>query len=390
MRGHIVQRSKGTYSIKVSLGKDAATGKYKSKWFTVEGSKKDAEKRLSEILHQLDTGTYIQPGKVKVSEYLNKWLADYAKPNLSPRTVEGYEYILTRHISPALGNLHLTQLKPEHLQRYYSEKRAAGLSAQSVRHHHTVLHKALKTAMEWELINRNVADAVQCPRASQPDIQTWNEQEVTQFLEAAKDTQYYPLFYTALFTGMRRSELLALRWQDVDLILGEIQVCRSLHVLIGGKVVLRSPKTKTGKRTVALPPSAYLVLAEHRQQREAEALLLGTTLKDDDLLFGTLGKPLLPNTVSHAWRKIIRHAGVKPIRLHDARHTHASLMLKQGIHPKVVQERLGHSSIQITLDTYSHVAPGLQEAAAKRFDDAFTVRHNKSISSKLVANSENK
>jgi len=174
-----------------------------------------------------------------------------------------------------------------------------------------------------------------------------------------------------LFTGMRRSELLALRWQDIDFLLGEIYVNCSLHVLVGGKVILRSPKTKTGKRTVALPPSAYLVLSEYRKTKEAEALMLSIPLKEDDLLFSTApyGKPFLPNTVSHAWSKLIRRIGIKPIRLHDARHTHASLMLKQGIHPKVVQERLVHSSIQMTIDTYSHVAPGIQEAAANRFDE---------------------
>ena len=161
-----------------------------------------------------------------------------------------------------------------------------------------------------------------------------------------------------------------------------------MHVLVGGKVILRSPKTKTGKRTVDLPPSAYLVLSECRKIKEAEALLLSIPLKDDDLLFSTApdGKPFLPNTVSHAWSKLIRRLGIKQIRLHDARHTHASLMLKQGIHPKIVQERLGHSSIQITLDTYSHVAPGLQEAAAKRFDDAFQIQDNNVIEKSSLAN----
>jgi len=161
---------------------------------------------------------------------------------------------------------------------------------------------------------------------------------------------------------MRRSELL------------------SLHVLKGAKVVISSPKTAAGRRTIALSPSAILLLKEYREDKEVESLLLGKPVSDDDLVFSTLGKPLLPNTITHAWSKLVRHTGLKVIRLHDARHTHASIMLKQGIHPKIVQERLGHSSIQITLDTYSHVAPGLQDAAAKRFDDAVQVRHNKGVS----------
>jgi integrase len=390
MRGHIEQRSKnkGTWSIKIALGKDNS-GKYKYKWYTVQGSKKDAERKLSELLHQLDTGSYILLGKTTVGEYLGRWLAEYVQPNLSPRTAEGYEHIIHRYLVPAIGSLAIANLKPEHLQHYYSEALISGLSAQTVRHHHTVLHKALQDAVEWSLLVRNVADAVSPPHTTQPEMQTWNESEVSIFLDAARVTPYNELFYLALFTGMRRSELLALRWQDIDFIYGQISVNRSLHVLKGGKVIFRQPKTATGRRTIALPPSALLLLTDYRKQKDAEALLLARPVLDTDLVFSTLGKPLLPNTVTHAWGKLVKCTGLKAIRLHDARHTHASIMLKQGIHPKIVQERLGHSSIQITLDTYSHVAPGLQEAAAQRFDDAFKVVHNKaaeSSSSKLVAN----
>ena len=140
------------------------------------------------------------------------------------------------------------------------------------------------------------------------------------------------------------------------------------------------PKSEKSHRTIALPPSAFLVLEAYRKAKETESLMLGTSLNDSDLVFSALGKPLRPNTVTRAWSMLAARAGIKVIRLHDARHTHASLMLKQGIHPKVVQERLGHSTISITLDTYSHVAPGLQEAATKRFDDALLVRHNDCVS----------
>ena len=343
MRGRIVQRAKkkGTWSIVLELDKDVATGKHRQQWITVQGSRRDAEKRLAELLHQKDTGTFIKPDNTTFADYLKTWLSDYAKPNLPPRTIEGYEYILTKHLIPALGNLPLAQLKPEHLGKYYSEKQRFGLSAQTVRHHHTVIHKALKTAMEGELLNHNVADTVQCPRTQQTEIQTWNESEVSQFLETAKGSQYYPLFYIALFTGMRRSELLALRWCDIDFILSELHVSRSLHVLTGGQVILRAPKTKTGKRTIVLPPSAFMVLTEYRKQREAEALLLGKPISDDSLVFSTPPdyKPFLPNTVTHFWNKIIRRIGIKHIQLHDARHTHASLMLKQGDPPKGCPEK---------------------------------------------------
>ena len=153
--------------------------------------------------------------------------------------------------------------------------------------------------------------------------------------------------------------------------LSQIYVNRSLHVLKGGRVIFKAPKSAKGRRTVALTPSLFLVLNEYCKEREAESLLPEKPISDSDLVFSTLGEPLLPNTVARAWIELVRRTGLKMIRFHDARHTHASLMLKQGIYPKVVRERLGHSTISITLDTYSHVAPGLQEAAAKRFDDKF-------------------
>jgi len=388
MRGHIVKRGKDSYSIKVSLGKDAVTGKYKAQWYTVRGSKRDAEKRLSELLHQQDTGTYIQTGKAKLADYLERWLKEYVWPNLAPRTAESYEHIARHYISPYLGNYELVNLKPEHLQQFYSTELASGLSPQTVRHHHTMLHKALQNAVEWGLVIRNVADAVSPPHTQQHEMQTWNEDEIMLFLDASKSTPYYEIFYLALFTGMRRSELLALRWQDIDSILGQIYVNRSVHVLKGSLVHFRTPKTAKGRRTIALTPSTLLMLAEYRKRKEVEALLLDRPIPDSDLLFGDLeGKPVLPSTLTHAWSRIVKRAGLKPIRLHDARHAHASLMLKQGIHPKIVQERLGHSSITVTLDTYSHVAPGLQQAAANLFDEAFTTKYNKTLSSKLVAES---
>ncbi|MDD5313115.1 MAG: tyrosine-type recombinase/integrase [Dehalococcoidia bacterium] len=376
MRGHIVKRYKDSYTIVLEMGKDPATGKRKQQWISVKGTKKEAEKKLSEALHEMDNGLYMKPHKTTVAEYLERWLADYVKPNLSPRTTEGYEHIVRKHLIPAFGNITLLQLKAEHIQRYYAEKIAAGLSALTIRHHHTALHKALHSAVEWGVLSRNVADAVSTPRVQRTEMKTWCEDDVMQFLNTAKSTQYYALFYTALFTGMRRSELLALRWQDIDFILGQIYVSRSLHCLKGGTVVFRPTKTAKGRRAIALSPKGFIVLKEHREKCEAERIILMTPLEDDDLVFcHTDGRPLLPNTVTHAWIKISKRSGLKHIRLHDARHTHASIMLKQEIHPKIVQERLGHANIAVTLDTYSHIAPGLQKAAAERFDEAFTNKY---------------
>lgn len=378
MRGHIVKRHtkrfKNNWSIVIELGIDPATKKRKQQWFSFTGTEKEAEKRLTELLHQLDTGTFVQPGKTTLGEYLTRWLKDY-KQNLSARGFERYRDIVTRRLIPGLGSIPLTQLKPEHLQRYYASQLDKD-SPGTVRYSHAVLHVALKEAAKLGMLYRNVADAVTPPRLHNGEMKTWSEDEVNHFLEVAKGSAYYELFYLALFTGMRRSELLGLRWGDVDLLSAQIQVRRGLHQLKDGTYTFTEPKSASSKRTIALTPSTSLMLKEYRERQDKARAMLGIALTDSDLVFCHIvdGKPLRPNSVTRAWETLAARAGVKVIRLHDARHTHASLMLKQGIHPKIVQERLGHASIQMTLDTYSHVAPGLQGAAAARFDEGLLPR----------------
>ncbi len=391
MRGSIIERN-GSYRIAVSLGKDPVTKKYRQYFETVRGNKKDAQRRLRELLSSLDNGTFAKPGKQTVADFLEQWLADYCWPNLSPRSAESYQYIVRTHLTPSLGKILLTQLKPEHLQHLYSEKLSAGrsdgkggLSNRTVRYCHATMHKALSSAVKLEMIPRNVADAVEAPKVRHHEVRTMNENDIHIFLEYARSTPFYALFFTLLYTGIRRSEILALRWSNVDLVLCQISISRTVHQLHNGQIIYGEPKTVKSKRSVSLTPLTVTVLREHQ---EAECKLresLGLPpITDDDLVFCHYdGKTYLPDSITHSWHKLALRCGLKGIRLHDARHTHASLMLKQGIHPKIVQERLGHSSIQITLDTYSHVVPGLQEAAAKRFDDIVMPKQKDTIDAEL-------
>ncbi|MBI4332463.1 MAG: site-specific integrase [Chloroflexi bacterium] len=377
MRGHIVKRGKDSYTIVLSLGNDPATGRRLRQWVSVKGNKKDAEKKLGELLHQLDTGSFMTPGKTTVAEYLERWLTDY-RANLSPRGFERYRDIIRAHLIPDLGAIPLTQLRPEHLQRHYTAMLKSGRSAGTVRYHHAVLHVALQTAVKWGLVVRNVADAVDAPKKRGVEMQTWDEDDVNHFLEAAKDSPYHHIFLTAIYTGMRRSELLGLSWKDIDFIFGQICVNRGLHQLKDGSYIFTEPKSARSRRTIALPPPAVLALQEHKERQEHDRAMLGLPLGNEDLVFSTVeGKPLRPNTITRAWETLAARCGLKVIRLHDARHTHASLMLKWGIHPKVVQERLGHSSIEMTMDIYSHVMPGLQQAAAELFGQKLTGKAEK-------------
>ncbi len=374
MKGCIIERN-SNLRLKVSLGKNPQTGKYESYYETFHGNRTEAQRRLRQLLTEHDKGIFIRPGKATIAEYLKSWLADYCKPNLSPRTHELYSYICNKHILPTLGSILLFDLKPQQLQRLYADKLASGLSNRTVQIIHVTLHKALKNAMKTGQLIRNVVEAVDSPKIQRREMRVMSETDLHIFLEYAKDTPNYALFYTSLFTGMRRAELLALRWSDVDLELCQVSVTRSMQYIqaaaLGNRISFKEPKTTKSKRSIALSPSTTITLREHQaKQNELRESLGYPALSDSDLVFSHYdGSPLLPNSVTHAWMKLVRSCGLHGIRLHDARHTHASLLLKQGVHPKIVQERLGHGSIQITLDTYSHVAPGLQMAAANKFDD---------------------
>lgn len=372
MRGCIIERN-GSLRLKVSLGKNQQTGKYESYYETFHGTRTEAQKRLRQLLTELDKGIYTKPGKTTVADYLNTWLHDYCKPSLSPLTLQLYSYICRVHLIPTIGKLILTELKPQHLQNLYSEKLSSGLSARTVQLFHVAIHKALKNAVRINLLSRNVADAVEKPKIQRPEMHPMTENDLSRFLNAAKRGNYHSLFYTYLFTGMRRSELLAVRWCDVDLFGMQISVSRTMQYLkrVKDHITFKEPKSKNSRRLIALSPSNVFILEEHRkaQEKMRESLQL-PPITENDLVFSHWdGSPLLPDSITHAWVKLVRKCDLNGIRLHDARHTHATIMLKQGVHPKIVQERLGHSTISTTLDTYSHVAPGLQQAAAMAFDD---------------------
>lgn len=380
MRGHLVKRGKGSWSIVLHLGRDPATGKRKQQWISVKGTKRDAERKLAELQHQLETGGFVKPTRVSVSEFLTRWLRDYAATNVRDSTYEGYRRIVEGHLVPSIGHICLVQLQPHHIQDYYAGRMRngrrdgkGGLSSRSVAGHHRILREALSHAVKWGLLARNVAEAVDPPRYTVKEFHTLDAEGVYLLLGVARDSSYYSIIYLAVHTGLRRSELLGLRWKDTDLDLLSLSVVQVLQNINGKGLVLMEPKTAKSKRAVALTPSCASVLRHHRAKQEAERTLFGLSLTDDDFVFSKPdGQPLTPDVVSHTFAKIVRGAGLKGLRFHDLRHTHATLMLKQGVHPKIVSERLGHANIQMTLDTYSHVLPGLQEAAAQKFDEWLT------------------
>ena len=376
MKGYIRQRSKGSWEITIDTGRDPSTGKRRRHSETVKGAKKDAERRLAELLVSIERGSYIKPKKITLGEWLEDWCQSYAKTHCSPRTAEGYESIIRNHIIPSIGSVRLIELHPQHIQAFYAGSMShgringkGGLSGRTVSHIHRVLSEALSHAVKQGLIFRNVAELIDPPRAKRAKMNTLTLEEIYKLFSVARNTPYYPIIYTALHTGLLQAELLGLMWRDVDLDLASLSVIQTLYKR-RGICHLREPKSEHSRRRIALQPSLAVFLREYRAERETQWLLLGKLPKENDFVFGSPDdKPMDPGTLTHAFAKIARKANIFHIRFHDLRHTHASLMLMSGIHPKIVQERLGHASVAFTLDVYSHSVPDLQDAAAKRLDE---------------------
>ena len=300
---------------------------------------------------------------------------------VSPRTCQLYEYICRIHLIPAFGSRPLSQLRAQHIQSLYAAKLEKGLSPRTTQLIHVCLHKALKNAVKTGILVHDPCDAVTHPKLQRREMKTMQEDDINRFLSKAMKGDYYALFHTYLYTGTRRSELLAVRWSDIDLLGMTMSINRSMQ-FINSKVTFKPPKTDSSRRLIALSPDSCLILREHQAAQANIRQRTGINpTSDNDLVFSHHnGSPLLPDSVTHAWIKLTRRCGLNGVRLHDARHSHASLLLKQGIHPKVVQERLGHASIAITLDTYSHTVQGMQRAAAAGFDDAIKTRVSQSNS----------
>ena len=381
MRGSIIKRSKGSWTIIINLGRDPATAKRKQQWVTIRGTKKQAETRLAELLNQMDTGGFIKPTKETFGSFLQRYLDDYISTQIRATTLEAYQQ-RGKHLIDGLGHIPVSELREEHIHKYYREK-SKTLSPGTLIKHHNLLRSALSQGVIWRTLTRNVAEAVKPPKVSRKEMRALTGPEVHRMLEACEDTAWHSIFHTLTWTGLRRSELLGLRWKDVDLILASLRVVQSVQRLNTGEFIVQEPKTASGRRMIALSPASCLVLREHREKQEADATLLGRQLAEDDLVFSHPdGSPRDPSTLTLAFRRLTRRVGLDGVRLHDLRHTMASLYLEQGVNPKTVAERLGHASVTITLDLYSHCLPGVQEAAAVQFDTA--MEQAKSTSAKVT------
>ena len=342
MKGSIRQRSKGRWEITIDINRDPATGKRLRHFETVKGVKNDAQHRLAELLINIEQGTYIkQTRKLTVATWLLQWLDGYVTSNLSPKTNESYQHELRHYIIPRLGGIRLNELRPHHIQDYIVEalsvgrkRSAGGLSHRTVQYHYRILSKALDDAIRMGLLAVNPCKGIRPPRPARYDIPAIGQDDLMRLMAAMKTSAYYLYYHTLMLTGLRRSELLALKWRDLDLDLASMYVAHSLHRLDDGTVIIKEPKTPSSRRMVDLPPSLALLLRHYREDQQLQRVILGSSLKDEDFVFcHDDGSPFNPSTVTHSFSKVAVLAGMPHLRLHDLRHIHATMLLKAGYPP---------------------------------------------------------
>ena len=382
MTGSIRRRGRRSWELNFDLGRDPVTGARLRRFVTVKGTRRDAERALAEAIHRHNTGLDVAYGKMTVAQYLRRWLSDYAETNVSAATLVRYRGIVANHLVPLIGTVQLTELRPAHIQAAYARTLANGarkdgrdgsLSARTVLQHHRVLREALSHAVRWQLLARNPADAVATPKPTRHELRVLDRGEAQGLLDSCAQDPLHCLIYMALVTGARLGELLALRWRDIDGATQTVRITRTAQRIPGKGIVFHAPKTHRSIRPIALSPVALRILKTHRTAQAERRLAMGGDYADHDLVFATaLGAPLDGTNVTKNFQRLARDAGLGHVRFHDLRHSAATLMLAAGTHPKIVSERLGHATVNITLDTYSHVLPDMQHEAAIVIDQLLT------------------
>lgn len=373
--GSIYKRKDGRYAAAITLENR------KRKYFYGK-TRKEVQEQLKVALHEQQQGTLAVGPKQTVKQFLEHWLEEVHKPNIRQGSYVRYRTNLKHHILPVIGDVQLQRLTSQQVQSLYSQKMKEGLSASYIHSIHGLLHEALDQAVKWKLISMNPCDSVTLPRQVRYEIHPLTKEQAQRMLSTAKGHPLEGLLTMALATGMRKGELLSLRWEDVNMDDRSLQVRRTVAKYKGGYVE-SEPKTAGSRRKIVLPQFVIDTLKQHRVHQLEARLKMGDAWVDRDLVFCNVNGDYYPfATLDQQFKALLKVAGLPLIRFHDLRHSAATLLLTMGVHPKVVQELLGHSQIRMTLDTYSHVLPSMQQEAMSKLDEVF--RSNSSEDDKKV------
>jgi integrase len=366
-QGSIRRRGRQTYQVTLYLGADEkGQRKYHHKTFRGPDAKEEARTYLNKLLRDRDMHDFVKPPKLTLNQFLDKYLETVVRIRVRPVTFNNYENLCRLYIRPELGLRQLAAITPLEIQALYGRLLERQLSPRTIRLVHSTLHGAFAQAVKWRMLSNNPTERVDLPRHKREETRPLSPEEARRFLKAAHGTRFGVLFELLLATGLRPGEALGLKWEDVDLTTGRIAIQRSL-TRAGD---LQEPKTARARRSIPLPPSVTASLRQHRR-KQAEERLATPNWRDLDLVFpAETGSPMQDRHVVRRYFKPLLLAANLPanIRLYDLRHTCATLLLAAGENPKIVSERLGHASVSLTLDTYSHVLPDMQESAASRLE----------------------
>lgn len=379
MTGHIRKRGATSWELKFEIGPDPTSGKRRTRTQNFRGTKKEAQVKLAELVTEHARGNLVDLTKTTVAQFIERWLRDWAESHVSEKTRERYAELLRNHIVARIGDVQIQKLRPVHLNEVYGKmlRGADGrpaLAARTVGHTHRALHRALGHALRWGVVSSNVAELVSPPRVEAKELEILDPEKVQLVLRGLRGRSIYPVCVLALATGMRRGELLALRWCDVDLDGGALQVEQSLEQTKRHGLRFKSPKTKHGRRRITLPPSAVAELRTHRAAQQEARLRLGLgKAPADALVFPKWDfTPRSPNSLTKEWHDAVtRTEGVPKVSLHSLRHTHASHLIAAGLDVLAISRRLGHGSPTITLSVYGHLFPNADDRAASAIETAF-------------------
>lgn len=367
-----IQKKGKIYYVVLPVGRDSISKRWKTKWIRVGPDEAEAETRLARIRDEYNQGRYREDEKMTVSQYLERWLKDYAKNSVRRSTYESYAWSITRHIVPSIGSVKLQKLRPLDIQGMLSEISATQLSATSVAYVYKVLNIALNRAIKWQILSRNPCIAVEPPRKEKYQARAYNKAELENMLTAAENTILRLPILLAAGCGLRRGEVCGLRWKDIMIDQKIMFIRNSLDRPESGKLTLLPVKTDNSERSVRLPEILLDELRSTENRQSANKAQLPETYHDQGFVFAwDNGDPFDPDYLDKAFRKFIQTKKLTAIRFHDLRHTHATLLLLEHVAVKVVSERLGHSSVNITQDIYSHVLPEMQKEAAAAIDRIF-------------------
>ena len=363
--GSIYQRNDGRWVAEIRLPGGARRAYYAK-------TRREVQLKLAAALRAKEEGQLNTKATQTLSTYLDHWLENFAKPSVRPSTYRSYA-LHARDARKLLGWNRLDELTPAHIQAAYATLLKQGLAPRTVWRFHMVLHRSLRQAVQAGIMMRNPVDGVSRPKASHYEVRTLSIEETRRLFDVTRDHRLHALWVLLTTTGLRLGEALGLKWEDIDFEMGKLSVRRSLQREKGVGFVLVEPKTARSRRTVYLAPGTIAALKEHLQRQQEERRLARDMWQENfDLVFKSeVGKPMQDGQVSWRFHKALKEAGLPRIRIHDLRHTAATQLLERGVHPKVVQEMLGHSTITLTLDTYSHVIPGLHAEAAREMQKLF-------------------